>query len=383
MRLPGELLRISFLTRERTVAEYTKLKIVYGVSGEGSGHSSRAKEIASHLVDAGHDLWLVSYDRGYRNLKDDFRVFETEGLRIACSDNRVSIVRTFTENLKRLHAGVGKLEEVRQQMFEDFQPDCVITDFEPMTAYLATHFDLPLITIDNQHRMRYMRYDCPRDLVVESRVTKTIIRLMIPQPDVSLVTTFFIGETRNARTYLFPPILRSEVIVKAPTHGEHILVYLTSGYESLLDELKSFPRESFRVYGYDKQLQDANLEFRPFSKTGFLDDLAASRAVIATAGFTLMSEALYLGKPYLALPMQGQFEQQLNGYQLGQLSFGKSCDEVDAEKIGDFLYRLPEYREKLSEYPRQGNEAILAKLDDLLDEEGKQLRWFHHHRNEL
>ena len=39
--------------------------------------------MANHLVRQGHDLWLVSYDRGYRNLKDDFRVFETEGLTIA------------------------------------------------------------------------------------------------------------------------------------------------------------------------------------------------------------------------------------------------------------------------------------------------------------
>ncbi len=68
-------------------------KIVYGVAGEGSGHSSRAREMASHLRDQGHDLWLVSYDRGYRNLKDDFRVFETEGLCIASEDNKVSVVK--------------------------------------------------------------------------------------------------------------------------------------------------------------------------------------------------------------------------------------------------------------------------------------------------
>lgn len=80
-------------------------RIVYGVSGEGSGHSSRAREIAAHLCEQGHDLWLASYDRGYRNLKDDFRVFEIEGLCIASEDNKVSVVKTFTENLKRLPEG--------------------------------------------------------------------------------------------------------------------------------------------------------------------------------------------------------------------------------------------------------------------------------------
>lgn len=54
--------------------------IVYVVSGEGSGHSSRAREMIIHLEQLGHIVKVVSYDRGYRNLKNDFDVFETEGL---------------------------------------------------------------------------------------------------------------------------------------------------------------------------------------------------------------------------------------------------------------------------------------------------------------
>ncbi len=105
--------------------------------------------MASHLREQGHTLWLVSYDRGYRNLKDDFDVFETEGLTIQSEDNKVSIVDTFTENLRRLPEGHKKLQALRHALFKEFQPDVVITDFEPMTAYLANHYDLPLITIDN------------------------------------------------------------------------------------------------------------------------------------------------------------------------------------------------------------------------------------------
>ena len=69
--------------------------LVYGVSGEGSGHSSRARVMINHLEQFGHTVKLVCYYRGYRNLKNDFGVFETEGLHIASSDNRVSKVKTF------------------------------------------------------------------------------------------------------------------------------------------------------------------------------------------------------------------------------------------------------------------------------------------------
>lgn len=352
-------------------------RIVYGVSGEGSGHSSRARELASHLREQGHELWLASYDRGYRNLKDDFRVLEIEGLCIASEDNQVSVVKTFTENLKRLPEGHRRLQALRDTLFRQFQPQCVISDFEPMTAYLGNHYDLPLITVDNQHRMRYIEYDCPEDLQFESQVTKNIIRAMIPRPDVSLVTTFFFGPTTNNRTFLFPPIVRREVLAARPEKQDHILVYVTSGYETLLQELARFGREQFRVYGYDRDQQDGVLQFKPFSRDGFVHDLATAKAVISTAGFTLISEALSLRKPYLALPMQGQFEQQLNGYQLRKLGYGTSVDEVTSVAIGDFLYRLPDFEARLSQYAAGDNSQIKAKLDALLADDAALARQYH------
>ena len=355
-------------------------RIIYGVSGEGSGHSSRAREIASHLRENGHAIWLVSYDRGYQNLKDDFDVFETEGLRIASEDNEVSVVKTFTENIKRLPEGYRSLQELRQRLFKEFQPDCVITDFEPMTAYLANHYSLPLITIDNQHRMRYLKYDCPPHSQVEARVTKTIIRAMVPRPDVSLVTTFHAGETTNDRTFVFPPILRRRVLDQQPGHGDHVLVYLTSGFESFLDELNNFHRESFLVYGYDRSDHVGTVIFKPFSRDGFLRDLASAKAVMATAGFTLISEALCLRKPYLAMPMRGQFEQELNAFQLECLGYGKGVSDVGSEAIGDFLYRIPDYAERLQDYKAGDNRAIKDKLDELLEGDCALARQFHDRR---
>ncbi|MDH3643658.1 MAG: hypothetical protein OES38_16260, partial [Gammaproteobacteria bacterium] len=340
-------------------------KIVYGVSGEGSGHSSRAREMLNHLQAQGHECVVVSYDRGYANLKDDFEVFETEGLHIHSVENQVSVTRTFVDNIARLSDGLSKLRELRHEVFKTFLPDVVITDFEPMTAYLANHYELPLITIDNQHRMRYMNYPCPEDLKQNALVTETVIRLMVPRPDVSLVTTFYFGDVTNDRTYLFPPILRTEITSVAPTDEDHIVVYLTQSFDAVLELLPMFPRERFVVYGHGENSEQGNVSFREFDAQGFVADLASCKAVIATAGFTLMTEALHYGKPYLALPMGGQFEQELNGLLLADCGYGKNVHDPQAATIGDFLYRLPDYRERLASYPRSDNSAITAKLDQL------------------
>ncbi len=341
-------------------------KIVYGISGSGSGHSSRAREMMTHLGAQGHEILGVSYDRGYRNLKEDFNMFDVPGLHIVAIQNRVSKMQTAIKNLKSLTGGIDKFREFKKTVFNDFQPDIVLCDFEPLTAYMAAHRDLPLVTIDNQHRMRYMEYPCPTILKKDAVIAETVIRAFVPRPDVSLVSTFFFGDIKNERTFLFPPILRQSVLEAQSSNGGHVLVYFTQECESFIDMLKDFPRERFLVYGADRDNEEGNLTYKPFSLNGFLADLASSKAVISTAGFTLMTESLHLGKPMLALPMGGQFEQELNAHLLDDLNYGKNGRNSDSESIGDFLYRLPEYQSALESYPTKDNSAIFAKLDDLL-----------------
>ena len=160
--------------------------------------------------------------------------------------------------------------------------------------------------------------------------------------------------SKNNRSFLFPPILRQAVLDAEPTQGNHLLVYVTAGFETLLDELRRFTREHFRVYGYDRDDQDGPLHYRPFSHEGFLLDLASAKGVIATAGFTLMTEALYLGKPYLALPMRGQFEQVLNSLMLAKLGYGQHAPRITHNTVAAYLYRLPDYAAALTTYDRQG-----------------------------
>jgi uncharacterized protein (TIGR00661 family) len=356
-------------------------RIIYGFSGEGSGHASRTREIAGYLRDRGHVLQLVSYDRGYRNLKDEFPVLEIAGLRLAGEDNKVSIAKTIRENLKRFPAGTKKYKELKR-LFDRFAPDCVITDFEPLTARLARTRGLPLVTLDNQHRLRYVDFDCPPHLERGRRLTRNVIRAMIPKPDVSLVTALAPGASRNDRTFLFPPMVRQDVRRLTPSRGAHVLVYLTSGFESLLGLLAEFHRERFLIYGYDRCDDNGSVCFRPYSKEGFLVDLASSKAIIATAGFTLISEALYLRKPYLALPMKGQFEQEINAYQLAQLGYGKEAPQLSSESIGDFLYRLPDYEAKLRMLEFDDGQAIKSKLDELLADDCRILMSYRARRGE-
>jgi hypothetical protein len=50
------------------------------------------------------------------------------------------------------------------------------------------------------------------------------------------------------------------------------------------------------------------------------------------------------------------------------MGYGAYWNELNKERVESFLYNLPLYREKLADYPRQGNGALLAKLDALISQ---------------
>jgi hypothetical protein len=73
--------------------------ILYGVNGEGSDYSARSREVIAHLLSRGHKVQVASFDRGLRNLRDEFEVTEISGLRLAYVQNRVRYGRTVLRNI--------------------------------------------------------------------------------------------------------------------------------------------------------------------------------------------------------------------------------------------------------------------------------------------
>jgi uncharacterized protein (TIGR00661 family) len=106
------------------------------------------------------------------------------------------------------------------------------------------------------------------------------------------------------------------------------------------------------------------LHFKPFSEAGFITDLATCRAVIAGGGFTLMGEAVFLGKPMLAIPLDSQFEQLLNARYLEREGFGMWAESAgDPGVLPRFLERVPACARALAGYHQKDNGEILAAVD--------------------
>lgn len=338
--------------------------ILYGVNGEGAGHSTRAKEVLSHLVARGHTVYVASFDRGLRNLKEHFDVTEIFGFGFSYVNNRVRYKRTIAKNLIHIPQAAKSLARLGH-LVDERNVDLVITDFEPLCCHVGHKKGLPVISIDNQHCLTNATVSYPSKYRRDAAAAKLVTRLMTPRADAYLVISFFTAPVRKRNTFLFPPVLRQEILDASPSEGDHVLVYVTSPAPALAKVLGAV-RCRFVAYGFAREAQDGNILYKKPSLDGFFADLVSARAVVANSGFSLVTEALHLGKPYLAVPVSHQFEQVFNAYWLEKSGYGAYWDTLNKERVEAFLYNLPHYRQVLTRYPRQGNGALLAKLDELV-----------------
>ena len=338
--------------------------ILYGVNGEGAGHSTRAREVLSHLVARGHNVHVASFDRGLQNLKSSFDVTEIYGFRFAYVNNRVRYKRTIAKNLITVPQAAKSMSRLND-LVDDWKIDLVVTDFEPLSCHAGHKKGLPIVSIDNQHCLTNAVVSYPKEYRSDAAAAKLVTRLMTPRANAYLVISFFTAPVKKRDTFLFPPLLRQEILNAKPSEGDHILVYVTSPAPALAKLLNGV-RSNFVAYGFNHEGRDGNITYKKPSLDGFFADLVSARAIVANSGFSLVTEALHLGKPYLAVPVSHQFEQIFNAYWLDKSNYGAYWEDLNKERVEAFLYNLPHYREALAQYPRQGNGALLTKLDELI-----------------
>lgn len=347
------------------------MNILYGVPGEGMGHATRSKVIIEHLLRSNHDVQIVSSARAYTFLDKAFpgRVTEIKGFHFAYKNAEVSKMGTFLLNLKSAPRNLLYNYEGKLKLEKNFNTELVITDFESFSYFFARLHKLPLISIDNMQVIDR----CKLEIAIAAeeknnyRLAKGIVKAKVPGCNHYLISSFFDAPVTAKNTELVKPIIRKAIEDAPVSRGNHILMYQTSSSLKTVQEvLSKLPREQFVVYGMNKDYTDGNVTYKPFSETGFIQDLASAKAVIANGGFSFISEAVYLKKPVYSFPIANQFEQYLNAAYIDKLQYGKMSAQLNADTLKAFLYDLPLHHEQLQAYTQQGNQLLFERIDSLL-----------------
>jgi uncharacterized protein (TIGR00661 family) len=339
------------------------MRILYGVSGAGLGHSSRAKEIISFLEKNGHKVLVFTYGEAYPVLKNYFHTYKIQGIPLHYSKGNLVFTKTAYHGIKSILGNLLNSNKIRRKILE-FKPEVCITDMEPLVSVVAYLFNLPLISVNNQHTLVAFDFDIPKESRGGAFIAKIATILSAPRAKRYLALSFIKKESAKKNIQIVGPVIRKEVLKLKPRKTNIVVVYQPFLTPSLIETLSGI-NENFVVYTYNKtKSEHRNIAIKRISKP-FINELAMAKAVIGTAGFSLISEALHLKKPYFAMPYRNQFEQTVNAFFLKNEKIGDFSTNPTKEQIEKFLANLPVYEKNLKKHRINPEEALLV-LNDIL-----------------
>ncbi|MEA3515228.1 MAG: MJ1255/VC2487 family glycosyltransferase [Nanoarchaeota archaeon] len=341
-------------------------RILYALSGEGMGHAIRSQIVIKKLQ-KDHNMLIACGGKAYHHLDRHFdKVIHVQSLHIGYKNNKVSSWKTFFINIGNLFSHFSSFKFLYITI-KRFKPDIIINDFEYITNYLSFLMGIPNIIIDNQQIIVKSRIRFSKKLRWDFIKSWLVVRFIVPKADFSFITSFFFPQLKIKNAAYCLPVIREEIRKVKTKTKDYILVYQTSKTNKKLLRILKQSGNKFKIYGFGIIKTKGNLEFKEFNEKEFIKDLAESKAVIINGGFTVMSEALYLMKPILAIPIEKQFEQELNALYLQRLGYGMNTQKATSKVVAEFVDRIPEFREKLVAYSHYDNELFFEQLGKKID----------------
>ncbi len=282
------------------------MKILYAIQGTGNGHITRAIEIIPYLQQKGELDILVS------GIQSDIALpfpvkYKFSGLSfIFGKKGGIDFWKTF------LKLNSGKLlKDIKSLDVKEY--DLIISDFEPVSVWAAIRAKKVCIGLSNQVATLHPLAPKPKKDDVMGRL---VLQNYAPTP----ISYGFHFKKLDAT--MFTPIIRKEVRILTPTNEGHYTVYLPS-YDDIqiINKLKKIPHIEWQVFSKHskKAYKLFNVSITPIDSQLFLNSIASSAGVLTNAGFGTTSEALFLKKKLLVVPMKKQYEQHCNAAMLKEM----------------------------------------------------------------
>jgi uncharacterized protein (TIGR00661 family) len=341
------------------------MRVLYGVMGDARGHLTRARCVAEALPEA--DILFVGGGR-----VDELKAlgFPVEPVPMAATryrGTRVALGATLSTGLGVL-LGASSVVQRLAQVMRRFDPDLILSDYELFVPRAARRLRRAAVSLDHQHVLTHCRLEPPAGTLLSRILTVTLVRTLYGGCARHIVTSFFPAPARApAQTDVFGPLVRAAARRQESRDGDHVLVYQTSPcFEPWLSTFARLGRP-VRLYGMPPRADQGLLSFRSFSDQGFLADLASCAYVVCNGSHGLLSEAFFLGKPVLALPLRLAYEQRVNADQLARLGLGEAHDirRLSLQKLTAFESRLDQYRARVRGRRTDDGGALAVRLREL------------------
>ena len=362
--------------------EQKKLKFVFIVQGEGRGHMTQAISLRDMLERAGHSLCCVLVGKSKRReipsfffekIKSEVVSFESPNFVTDKKGKAIQILPTITENLKRTGFFLSNLKVIDKKV-KEYNPDVIINFYDLLGGFYSLLYrpKAKYICIGHQYLSLHPEFEFPK----QKRADKIMLQL-------NTHATSFRASKRLGLSFrpmkdflkdnvkVVPPLLRNEIFEIRPENGNFILAYMVnSGYgEDIIKWHESNKSLNLHCF-WDKAGVDdnfsphENLTFHKLNDKVFLEYMKNCSGYVSSAGFESICEAMYLGKPVMMVPTEGQFEQECNAIDAVKSNAGISSKEFDISLLLDYLPKHKSVKNEFGSWISKAEEMFLKELTE-------------------
>lgn len=306
------------------------MRILYAALGAGNGHLSRAEEVLPHLQKHGEVDIAVSGTDAQVQLGSEI-THQHHGIIFHLGKRGgIDYWRTFKElQLPSL------LRDIREFPIEDY--DCVVNDFEPITARSARNKDVPIVSLS--HQASFASEKTPRPAKSLGSLAAEMILKRYAPCDKRIGIHF-----ESYDEFIRTPVIRRSVRNLATSNLGHLTVYLPAFADSYLIELfAKIPEKQFELFSKrsKREYVNKNTTIRPISINTYTKSLGNCDGLLTGGGFEAPAEAMYLGKKLMMIPQIGQYEQQCNAAAAARLGVTvlKTISLSNIQKIREWAFK--------------------------------------------
>ncbi|MBO0930774.1 glycosyltransferase family protein [Fibrella aquatilis] len=333
------------------------MRFLFVIQGEGRGHLTQAISLAQIVQAAGHTVAtaVVGLAPGRpipaffaEQFPAPHTTITTPAMVYCPNTNRLNVGATVWQSL-------GKIGTFRQSMrqlneaIETHQPDVVVNFFELLCGLTYAFYrpQAPVVSVAHQFMALHPDFPFPAKKRADKLSFLALVRMnAIGSSEVLGLSFDQQPDAPDRRLRVVPPLLRQELGKLKPTTEPFFLAYTTQpGLRSqVLAAHKQHPNQAIRYYhaGAANAEQVVDEAFTECKLDGqrYLTDMARCSAVVTTAGFESVCEAMYLGKPVLMMPQPNHYEQACNAQDGQRAGAGLAAESFD---LDGFLNHLPTY----------------------------------------
>lgn len=353
------------------------MKILFVVTGVGYGDAIRSHAIINEFVkqDPSIRVMIAAYDNSYAYFKGKYPLIRISGYKMRGMSLKFKVLPFIANNYVLPYTWMSVSLKLKK-LVSNFNPDVVISDFEPVGIILGKLLKKPSVSIFSYDPVLFKEFKHKNNKL---RLEALFFERLYNSSDLTIIPSI-LGRKESKKYVYVGPIVATKpsdlpsdkkLMKKLKLKRKPILVMLggSSWGINLARRISSRVAkhfdEDFIIFGsHVKISRRKNIKYYPFKKN-FVEYLKVSKGVITLGGNLTLSECVVYKKPMLIFPIKDHVEQILNAYSLRNIAMVKYDLKGLKRTFESFLKNLNFIKSKIPKVEASGSREVVEVIKRL------------------